>query len=175
MILKSFPCICFVKTPTGRVMPICKDVKFEDNKVSGSGIYVPYISQTLRKISSSSPSSFFSAYVSVQNLEVWIYVVCDSLNIFATSASWGSSGSGEHISAWRLNNVVLIVRAGDHWSLRISCNHYKLITPAEEDMANTSSSCMQNYYDDMYQTNGTSLRGNIRVPDLCNELHLERV
>lgn len=33
----------------------------------------------------------------------------------------GSSGSGEHISAWRDSKAVLMVRAGDHWSFNISC------------------------------------------------------
>jgi len=42
------------------------------------------------------------------------------LYICATCASCGSSGSGEHISAWRLKSAVLIVKAGDHWSFRIS-------------------------------------------------------
>lgn len=34
----------------------------------------------------------------------------------------GSSGSGEHMSACRESRAVLMVRAGDHWSFKMSCD-----------------------------------------------------
>lgn len=38
----------------------------------------------------------------------------------ATTASWGSSGSGVERRAWRERRAVLRVRAGLHWSFRMS-------------------------------------------------------
>jgi hypothetical protein len=75
------------------------------------------ISQTLFTASSFEVSF---AYESVQNLAVLVNSSILVLYIFATSASCGSSGSGEHKSACSDSNAVLIVRAGDHWSFKIS-------------------------------------------------------
>ena len=54
------------------------------------------------------------AYVSVQNLAVLLNSSIFVLYIFATCASCGSLGSGEHNNACSDSNAVLIVRAGDH-------------------------------------------------------------
>ena len=62
---------------------------------------------------------------------------CLSLYILATTASWGSFGSGEHMRACRLNIAVFIVSAGDHWSFRIS----RQIAPVTEDTFGCHTVC----------------------------------
>lgn len=64
------------------------------------------------------------AYLAVDTNSAW-----RSLYIVATTASWGSLGSGEHIKACRLNIAVFIVSAGDHWSFRMS----RQIAPVTEE------------------------------------------
>ena len=48
----------------------------------------------------------------------------------ATTASWGSLGSGTHKSAWSESKAVLMVKAGDHSSFKIS----RQMAPVTEEM-----------------------------------------
>ena len=50
--------------------------------------------------------------------------------MLATSASWGSDGSGLQRRAWRERRAVFIVRAGDQVSFRMS----RQIAPVWEDI-----------------------------------------
>lgn len=55
------------------------------------------------------------------NLESWVEQVNQCIpTCWATTASWGSSGSGVERRAWSERRAVFKVRAGLHWSFRMS-------------------------------------------------------
>ena len=60
------------------------------------------------------------AYYSTHCFAVWLYNSLSVLYYLATSASWGSSGSGAHSNAYSEISPVRIVNAGVHSFLRIS-------------------------------------------------------
>jgi hypothetical protein len=144
------------------------------------------------------------AYVAVQYRAVRSNSAKLSKYNLATTASWGSFGSGQLNKACKDNKALLIVNAGLHLSLRMSCYDvlkYVSAGKGEGETTNVRSTkiagfvgwrgvkenvngnkCVatattttkrknQNKQYETYQTNRTSLTGNIGMEYFGNEFH----
>merc|ERR1719381_411218 len=60
------------------------------------------------------------AYFFVHSFASWLYFSLSVLKMRAISGTRGSSGLGSHSREHTESKTLLIVRAGDHWDLRMS-------------------------------------------------------
>merc|ERR1719400_1395086 len=63
---------------------------------------------------------FYMAYFFVHSFASWLYFSLSVLKMRAISGTRGSSGLGSQSKEHTESKTLLIVRAGDHWDLRMS-------------------------------------------------------